>query len=152
MHTHRYTSPTLTRTYSSRYIHTGWRKPIRCLKLHIIFCKRATNYRALLRKKTYKDMAFYDSTQPCTYNHIYTHICRYQSPNVHKFLMNMHTYIHICACMNIGMHNTKIHLSIRIHTGTHHSLHLHIFIFMQIHICIYKLTYIHIYADTYLYI
>ena len=45
---------------------TGWRRPIGCLKLHFIFCKRATNYRALLRKMTYEDKAAYDSTPPCT--------------------------------------------------------------------------------------
>ena len=31
-------------------IGTGWRRPIGCLKLQVIFCKRATNYRALLRR------------------------------------------------------------------------------------------------------
>jgi len=45
--------------------HTGWRRPIGCLKLHVIFCKRATNYRALLQKMTYEDKASYDSTPPC---------------------------------------------------------------------------------------
>ena len=44
---------------------TGWPRPIRCLKLQVIFRKRATNYRALLRKMTYKDEASYDSTPPC---------------------------------------------------------------------------------------
>ena len=32
---------------------TGWRRLIGCLKLHVIFRKRATSYRALLRKMTY---------------------------------------------------------------------------------------------------
>ena len=45
---------------------TGWRRPIRCLKLQVIFYKRATNYRALLRKMTHKDQAFYGSSPPCT--------------------------------------------------------------------------------------
>jgi len=31
---------------------TEWRRLIRCLKLQVIFRKRATNYRALLRKET----------------------------------------------------------------------------------------------------
>jgi len=46
---------------------TGWRRLVGCLKLQIIFGKRATNYRALLRKITYKDKAFYyyDSMPPC---------------------------------------------------------------------------------------
>jgi len=34
--------------------HTGWRRLIGCLKLQTIFRKRATNYRALLRKMTCK--------------------------------------------------------------------------------------------------
>ena len=45
---------------------TGWRRLIGCLKLQVIFRKRATNYRALLRKMTYEDKASYDSTPPCT--------------------------------------------------------------------------------------
>jgi len=41
---------------------TGWRWLIGCLKLQVILGKRATNYRALLRKMTYEDKAPYDST------------------------------------------------------------------------------------------
>ena len=41
---------------------TGWRRPIGCLKLQVIFRKRATNYRALLRKMTYKDKTSNGST------------------------------------------------------------------------------------------
>jgi len=43
---------------------TGWRRLRGCLKLQVIFRKRATNYRALLRKMTYEDKASYDSTPP----------------------------------------------------------------------------------------
>jgi len=35
-------------------------------KLQVIFRKRATNYRALLQKMTYKDKASYGSSPPCT--------------------------------------------------------------------------------------
>ena len=45
---------------------TGWQRPLGCLKLQIIFRKRATNYRALLRKTTSKDMASYGSSPSCT--------------------------------------------------------------------------------------
>ena len=38
---------------------TGWRRPIGCLKLQVMFRKRATNYRALLQKMTFKDKASY---------------------------------------------------------------------------------------------
>ena len=44
---------------------TGWRRPIGCLKLQVISCKTATNYRAFLRKMTYEDKAAYESTPPC---------------------------------------------------------------------------------------
>ena len=44
---------------------TGWRRLIGSPKLHIIFHKRATRYRALLRKKTYKDKGPYESSPPC---------------------------------------------------------------------------------------
>ena len=40
-------------------------RPIGCLKLQVMFCKRATNYRALLRKMTCQDKASYDSAPPC---------------------------------------------------------------------------------------
>ena len=39
-----------------------WRRLTGCLKLQVIFRKRATNYRALLQKITYEDTASYDST------------------------------------------------------------------------------------------
>jgi len=38
---------------------------MRCLKLQVFFCKRASNDRALLRKMTNEDKASYDSTPPC---------------------------------------------------------------------------------------
>ena len=44
---------------------TEWRRLIGSPKFQIIFHKRATNYRALLRKMTYKDKASYASPQAC---------------------------------------------------------------------------------------
>jgi len=46
-------------------VRSGWRRPIGRLKLQVIFRKRASNYRALLRKMTYKVMASYGSSPPC---------------------------------------------------------------------------------------
>ena len=43
-----------------------WRRLIGCLKLQVIFRQTATNYRARLRKMTYKDKASYESSPPCT--------------------------------------------------------------------------------------
>ena len=44
---------------------TEWRTRIECFKLQVIFYKRATNYRALLRKITYENKASYESTPHC---------------------------------------------------------------------------------------
>jgi len=44
--------------------HTGWRRLIKSPKLQIILHKRATKYRALLRKMTYKDKGSYESSPP----------------------------------------------------------------------------------------
>jgi len=52
-------------TQHKRNEDTGWRRLIGCLKLQVIFRKRATYYRALLRNMTYEDKASYDSTPPC---------------------------------------------------------------------------------------
>ena len=52
---------------------TGWRRLIGCLNLQVIFRKRATNYRALLRKMTYEHKASYESSSPCTQSR--THTC-----------------------------------------------------------------------------
>jgi len=46
---------------------TEWRRPVECLKLQVFFRKRATNYRALLRKMTYGDTASYGSSPPCSH-------------------------------------------------------------------------------------
>ena len=52
---------TVERTFS-----TGWLRPIGCLKLQVIFHKRATNYRAVLQKMIYEDKASYGSSPPCS--------------------------------------------------------------------------------------
>jgi len=45
---------------------TGWQWLIGSPKLQIIFNKRATKYRSLLRKMTYKDKGSYESSPPCS--------------------------------------------------------------------------------------
>jgi len=56
---------------------TGWRRCIKCLELQVSFHKRATNYRALLRKMTSKDKAFYGwSSPPCTWKLLETWLFR----------------------------------------------------------------------------
>jgi len=46
-------------------LNTGWQRSIGCLKLQVSFCKRATIYRACLRKMTYENKALYVSWPPC---------------------------------------------------------------------------------------
>ena len=52
----------------ARYFSTWWRSPIGCLKLQVIFRKRATIVRSLWREMTCKDKASYGSSPPCTYD------------------------------------------------------------------------------------
>jgi len=47
-------------TRRTHAVDSGRRRCIGCLKLQVSFRKRATNFRALLRKMTYKDKASYD--------------------------------------------------------------------------------------------
>ena len=56
---------------------TRCRRHIGCLMLQVNFRKRATNYRALLRKMTYKDKAFCGSSPPCMIQvvHRFVNIC-----------------------------------------------------------------------------
>ena len=62
----RYPSVTLSVCHSWHFLYTGWRRLIGSPKLQIIFYKRATKYRALLLKMTYKDKGSYGSSPPCT--------------------------------------------------------------------------------------
>ena len=55
----------------------GWRRLIGCLNLQVIFRKRATDYRTLLRKMTYEDKASYDSTPPFTATRVCTYMYSY---------------------------------------------------------------------------
>jgi len=64
---------TCTYTYTYIYIYkrwwccvTGWQRLIGSPKLQIIFHKRATKYRSLLRKMSYKDKGPYESSPPCS--------------------------------------------------------------------------------------
>jgi len=87
-------------------MYTGWRRPIGCLMLQVIFRKRATNYRALLRKTTWKDKASKSAghkTHPrralvskrCM-NMIYIH-------HVHSFYgINMNLSVSLCLSLPLS--------------------------------------------------
>ena len=54
--------------------HTGWQRPIGCLKLQVIFRKRTTNYRALLQKMTYEYKPSYASSPLCIVARLYSSV------------------------------------------------------------------------------
>ena len=72
---------------------TGWRRLIGCLKSQVIVCKRATNYRALLQKMTYKDKASYESSPHCTITTELTLMTFYQlTIHHHKKTLKIRAY------------------------------------------------------------
>ena len=74
---------------------TGWRRLIGSPKLQIILHKRATKYRSLLRKMTYKDNGSYESSPPCTHTHSqHTHTLNTHTLSTHTH--SQHTHILIC--------------------------------------------------------
>ena len=93
---------------------TGWRRPIGCLKLQVIFRKKAANYGALWRKRTYDDKASNDSTPPCTVFESAAHV----SIHNHSSLSLSHTHKHTHT-------HTHTHAHTRAHTHTHISIHNH---------------------------
>jgi len=88
---------------------TGWSRCTGCHKFQVSFRKRATIYRALLRKETYKDKASYASSPtcspPCTLHwHVYTlywhthlkfctHTCVW---SVRVSIMAIQWHAHVC--------------------------------------------------------
>jgi len=92
--------------YSYICMNTGWRRLIGSPKLQIIFHKRATKYRSLLQKMTYKDKGSYEFSPPCTYS---------SSPKVVPSLlfscydillciMCIGMCVYVCVCMFVYMY------------------------------------------------
>jgi len=79
---------------------TGWQKLTGTPTMQIIFHKRATKYRSILRKMTYKDKVSYESLPPCTCNSrsfpAYMNIRMYN-----KAWLN----ISICICICVYLHH-----------------------------------------------
>jgi len=63
------------------HTHTGWWRLIGSSKLQIIFHRRATKYRSLLREMTHKDKGAYESSPPCNMRH-HTHNMRHHTHNM----------------------------------------------------------------------
>jgi len=84
-----YTHPHSTRVHAPTCVcprSTGWQRLIGSPKLQIIFHKRATKYRSLLRKMTCKDKGSHESSPP------FTLIC------VHTCTHETHLYAHVLMC------------------------------------------------------
>ena len=95
-------------------IRTGWRRLIGSPKLQIIFHKRATKYRSLLRKMSYKDKGSYESSPPCT------KICQ-------GLFIKIYIKIYMCINMYINIF-----------------VHMYICSFIRINVWLYVYTYIYI--------
>jgi len=91
--------------YTRGATYTGWRRLIGCLKLQVIFFKRATNYRAVLRKMSYEDVASYDPTPPCIQHQRHTYT-------------SAHSYVYIYLCMYIYIHNEHTRICISVDSYT----------------------------------
>jgi len=80
--------------YVPNALYTGWRRLIGSPKLQIIFHKRATKYRALLRKMTYKDKGSYESSPPCSKGIQWmSHIRHFAHMNAAKTSYECHMYV-----------------------------------------------------------
>ena len=87
------------------FVGTGWRRLIGSPKLQIIFHKRATKYRSLLRKMTYKDKGSYESSPPYTTIVLFTiyNIARYICMHTYTYTY-IHTYIRTYMCTRVYIH------------------------------------------------
>jgi len=95
-----------------RHSATGWRGG---LKLQISFRKRATDFRALLRKMTYGGKAFFDATPPCT-----THMSHTCHTLYYSDLKRGYTHV---THMSHTCHTHVTHMSHTCYTHATHMLH-----------------------------
>ena len=119
--------------------------------MQIIFHKRATKYRSLLRKMTYKDKGSHESSPPCIRNlyipnichkrPMYTNICHERPIHTYKALTqiyvchkrpmhirNLYIPVYITRDLHIPVHVTRdLYISIkRLYKYTHVTRDLHI--------------------------
>ena len=76
---------------NAKILATGWRRLIGSLKLQIIFHKRATKHRSLLRKMPYTDKGSYESSPPCILENV-------KMPHIHLW------HVYVCdMCMSVTL-------------------------------------------------
>jgi len=105
-------------TFTYKYTNslTGWRRVIGCLKLQVIFRKRATMYRALWRKMTWRDEASYDSTAPCNTHsfvgHLWLNLVRQctASANVYEPTRGVNG-VCVCSCVCVCLISPHVVIS-----------------------------------------
>jgi len=126
---------------------TGWRRLIECLKLQVICHKRATNYRALLRKMTYEDKAFYDATPPIAYMGIFTSLLTLLYIHWHFFIhIGVRTYM--LAFLLVNWHLLLFTFLIFAWSRALISSALHVWAIVHIH----TLVFLHTQCGLYVYI
>ena len=86
-----------------RLKHTGWRRLIGCLKLQVIVHKRATKYRALLRKMISKDKASYGSSPPCICDVTHSYVRRDASYLWYDLFIRVTWPIHMCSVTHLTL-------------------------------------------------
>jgi len=106
---------------------TGWRRRIISPKLQIIFHKRATKYRSLLQKMTYKDKGSHECSAPCSviYN-IFACVAwrQHQCGITHSYVWHDRfvyvTWLTNRECRQPRQH-TATHCNTLQHTATHYN-------------------------------
>ena len=131
---------------------------IGCLKLQVILRKRATNYRALLRKMTLEDKASYDSTAPCS-RHPRLGCIKTWPHLPPSSPMCVYVCMCVCMCMCVCVYVCERESDTwarSAHVSWARSAHIvthgraarapsHIFIYIYIYICICIYIYIYVY-------
>ena len=109
--------------------------------MQIIFHKRATKYRALLRKMTYKDKGSYESSPPCTDSTMGVDVLN---------LARDHMFIYKYTCTYLYLY-IYIYTYIYIYIYMFIYIYIYIYIFTSISISIYLYIYEHLYNRGYPY-
>ena len=123
---------------------TGWRRLIGSPKLQIIFHKRATKYRALLRKMSYKDKGSYESSPPCRVNHAHVQNCTATADQ------NLISCDFLCVGESVKRASACLYIYMLEYLRTY--IHIHIYVYVYIYIHIYMYIYICTYVYKYIYI